>query len=105
MVFPGHAPGDSFIARITPPRAGTFIYHTQVDELTQLPAGLFGAFIVLPKGTRQRDTTERLLVLTDDGAEEGRGDDHPHSCRGAVDASNVSRNDDRSSIIESMVLR
>ena len=65
------APTDSFIARITPPRAGTFMYHTHVDELTQLPAGLFGAFIVLPKGTTQRDTTERLLFLTDDGLERG----------------------------------
>jgi len=70
-VAPIIAPGDSFVARITPPRAGTFMYHTHVDELTQLPAGLFGAFIVLPKGTTQRDTTERLLFLTDDGLERG----------------------------------
>jgi FtsP/CotA-like multicopper oxidase with cupredoxin domain len=70
-VAPIIAPGDSFIARITPPRAGTFIYHTHVDELTQLPAGLFGAFIVLPNGTTQRDTSERLLFLTDDGLERG----------------------------------
>ena len=26
------APGDSFIARMTPPRAGTFIYHTHAHE-------------------------------------------------------------------------
>jgi FtsP/CotA-like multicopper oxidase with cupredoxin domain len=70
-VAPVIAPGDSFVARITPPRAGTFMYHTHVDELTQLPAGLFGAFIVLPKGTAHRDTTERLLFLTDDGLERG----------------------------------
>ena len=70
-IAPVIAPGDSFVARITPPRAGTFIYHTHVDELTQLPAGLFGAFIVLPKGVTKRDTTERLLFLTDDGIERG----------------------------------
>ena len=67
------------------------MYHTHVDELTQLPAGLFGAFIVLPKGTTQRDTTERLLFLTDDGLERGsetgsaraasRFDDDRFSCR------------------------
>jgi len=71
IVAPVIAPGDSFVARITPPRAGTFIYHTHVDELAQLPAGLFGAFIVLPNGTTHRDTTERLLLLTDDGLERG----------------------------------
>jgi Putative multicopper oxidases len=71
IVAPAIAAGDSFVARITPPRAGTFIYHTHVDELTQLPAGLFGAFIVLPKGMSHRDTTERLLFLTDDGLDGG----------------------------------
>jgi FtsP/CotA-like multicopper oxidase with cupredoxin domain len=80
-VAPIIAPGDSFVARITPPRAGTFIYHTHVDELTQLPAGLFGAFIVLPKGTTQRDTTERLLFLTDDGVERGSETGSAHSGR------------------------
>ena len=33
------APGDSFEVRFTPPRAGTFIYHTHVDEERQEPAG------------------------------------------------------------------
>jgi FtsP/CotA-like multicopper oxidase with cupredoxin domain len=65
------APGDSFIARITPPRSGTFIYHTHMDELTQLAGGLFGAFIVLPTGLAHRDTTERLLLFADNGLEPG----------------------------------
>jgi FtsP/CotA-like multicopper oxidase with cupredoxin domain len=68
-VAPIIAPGDSFVARIAPPRAGTFIYHTHVDEETQLARGLFGALIVLPAGIAHRDTTERLLVLTNDGLE------------------------------------
>jgi FtsP/CotA-like multicopper oxidase with cupredoxin domain len=85
-VAPIIAPGDSFVARITPPRAGTFIYHTHVDELTQLPAGLFGAFIVLPKGTTQRDTTERLLFLTDDGLERGS---ETGSARGGSDSTTI----------------
>ena len=62
--------GKSFAVRITPPRAGTFIYHTHVDETTQLKAGLYGAFIVLPEGVAQRDTTERLLILTEAGLEQ-----------------------------------
>lgn len=39
-------PGDSFVARFTPPRAGTFIYHSHVDEVRQHAAGLAGALIV-----------------------------------------------------------
>ena len=62
--------GKSFAVRITPPRAGTFMYHTHVDETTQLKAGLFGAFIVLPEGVATRDTSERLLMLTEAGLEQ-----------------------------------
>src|SRR5690242_16960554 len=32
---PAIAPGDSFVARFAPPRAGTFMYHAHVDELAQ----------------------------------------------------------------------
>lgn len=39
-------PGDSFVARFTPPRAGTFMYHSHVDELRQQRAGLVGPLIV-----------------------------------------------------------
>jgi FtsP/CotA-like multicopper oxidase with cupredoxin domain len=39
-------PRDSFEARFTPPRAGTFIYHSHVDEVRQQSAGLLGAIIV-----------------------------------------------------------
>jgi FtsP/CotA-like multicopper oxidase with cupredoxin domain len=58
------APGDSFIVRLTPKRAGTFIYHTHSSEAAQLQAGLYGALLVLPPGTA-RDTMDRLVMLTD----------------------------------------
>ena len=35
-----HRAGDSFVVRFTPPRAGTFIYHTHADESRQQHAGL-----------------------------------------------------------------
>jgi FtsP/CotA-like multicopper oxidase with cupredoxin domain len=44
---PAIAPGQSFEARFTPPRSGTFIYHTHVDEMRQQQAGLNGALIVV----------------------------------------------------------
>ena len=61
------APGDSFVVRLTPPRAGTFIYHTHADDLTQLTGGLYGALIVLPARSRWVDT-DRLVVLSDSSA-------------------------------------
>ena len=41
------APGDSFEARFTPPRSGTFMYHPHADEVRQQQAGLTGALLVL----------------------------------------------------------
>lgn len=43
---PSIAPNDSFDARFTPPRAGTFMYHAHMDEPRQHRAGLVGALIV-----------------------------------------------------------
>ena len=43
---PAIAPGDSFEARFTPPRAGTFMYHTHVDEENEEVGGMEGALIV-----------------------------------------------------------
>lgn len=57
------APGDSFVARFTPPRAGTFIFHTHVDDMRQLAAGLYGALIVLEPGERWNDTTDHVFVV------------------------------------------
>ena len=39
--------GGTFEARFTPPRSGTFIYHTHIDEIRQQQAGLSGALLVV----------------------------------------------------------
>jgi manganese oxidase len=44
------APQDSFTAEFTPPRAGTFIYHSHANELEQILGGLVGPLIVLEDG-------------------------------------------------------
>jgi manganese oxidase len=46
-IAPAIAPGGSFEARFTPPRSGTFIYHTHIDEVRQQAAGLYGALLVV----------------------------------------------------------
>lgn len=43
-------PRDSFEARFTPPRSGTFMYHSHVNEVRQQSAGLVGPMIVRDPG-------------------------------------------------------
>jgi FtsP/CotA-like multicopper oxidase with cupredoxin domain len=68
------APSDSFEARFTPPRAGTFIYHSHVDEGRQQPMGLIGGIIVLAPGQRYAPATDLLAVVSSppDSADEAR---------------------------------
>src|SRR6185295_14105462 len=58
------APRDSFEARFTPPRAGTFIYHSHVDEGRQQPAGLIGPIVVLALGEHYDPTTDLVAVVS-----------------------------------------
>jgi FtsP/CotA-like multicopper oxidase with cupredoxin domain len=46
-VAPAIPPGGSFEARFTPPRSGTFIYHTHLDDTRQQQAGLSGPLLVV----------------------------------------------------------
>jgi multicopper oxidase len=42
--------GGRFVVRLTPPRTGTFIYHTHLHTYQQLSPGLYGALIVTEPG-------------------------------------------------------
>jgi FtsP/CotA-like multicopper oxidase with cupredoxin domain len=66
-VAPPIAPGDSFIVRMTPPRAGTFIYHTHQHELEQMGGGLYAPLLVLEPGHRRDTTTDRIFLLSTGG--------------------------------------
>jgi FtsP/CotA-like multicopper oxidase with cupredoxin domain len=70
-VAPMIAPGDSFEVRFTPPRAGTFIYHTHVDEERQQGAGLAGPLLVLEPGARHDSTTDIPVLIGSPGDFEG----------------------------------
>lgn len=78
------APGDSFVVRITPPRAGTFIYHTHSDERAQMSAGLYGAFLVLPRGQRDRSEGDRVAIISENGIELPDGPDLAIDSAGAT---------------------
>jgi FtsP/CotA-like multicopper oxidase with cupredoxin domain len=59
------APGERFEARMTPPRAGTFMYHTHVDEMAQQAGGLVGAIIVLEPGVVFDPVHDLPLLVSD----------------------------------------
>jgi len=63
-LMPPIASGKSFVAQMTPPRAGTFIYHTHIDDIRQLSSGLYGPLIVLPPGQKFDRETDRVLVIS-----------------------------------------
>jgi FtsP/CotA-like multicopper oxidase with cupredoxin domain len=65
-VLPAIAPNDSLTVRFTPPRAGTFMYHSHFDEFGQIASGLYGSIVVLDRGKRYDSDTDRAGV-GDDG--------------------------------------
>ena len=67
QLMPAIAAGGSFVARFTPPRAGTFIYHTHIDDVKQLSSGLYGPLIVLPPGKTFDPESDRVLLLSKAG--------------------------------------
>jgi FtsP/CotA-like multicopper oxidase with cupredoxin domain len=64
QISPAIAPHDSFVARFTPPRTGTFIYHTHVNESRQQLAGLAGPIIVLEDGVTLDSARDHTVLLT-----------------------------------------
>jgi manganese oxidase len=57
-------PGDSFVARMTPPRAGTFMFHAHVDDVRQIALGLYGALIVVPPGEQWSPATDHVFIVS-----------------------------------------
>jgi manganese oxidase len=70
LVAPSIAPGDSFTAHLSLPRAGTFLYHTHLNDLVQLSSGLFGGIVVMPRGERFDPETDHVYITGWDGPNE-----------------------------------
>jgi FtsP/CotA-like multicopper oxidase with cupredoxin domain len=64
QISPPVAPGGTFTARMTPPRAGTFIYHTHWHDFDQLTGGLYGPLIVVEPGGKFDPETEKIFILS-----------------------------------------
>lgn len=63
-ITPPIAPGASFVAHLTPPRAGTFIYHTHWHDNSQIRNGLYGPLVVLDPGQKLNPDTDRTFVFS-----------------------------------------
>jgi manganese oxidase len=68
-MIPAH---DSFVAHLTLPRAGTFMYHTHLNDFEQLTSGLYGGIVVLEPGQRFDPARDHLFVAGWDGPGAGR---------------------------------
>ncbi len=65
-------PGDSFVVHMTPPRAGTFMYHIHSEQFDELNSGLYGPLIVLEPGQSWDGDKDHIFVISNGGP----GDSH-----------------------------
>jgi manganese oxidase len=60
---PAVAPGTSFMVQLTPPRAGTYIYHTHWHDPLQIRNAVYGPLIVLEPGQKYDPEHDRTFVF------------------------------------------
>ncbi|CAN5420543.1 hypothetical protein BH10BAC3_BH10BAC3_28330 [soil metagenome] len=63
LLAPIIQPGDSFTVHLTPPRAGTYIYHTHMHNM-QLLDGMCGPLIVLNKGEKFVPERDKIFLIS-----------------------------------------
>jgi len=63
-IMPPIPPGGTFAAEFTPPRTGTFPYHSHLHELRQIGSGMYGAIIV---SDTPRDLARDHLIVAGGG--------------------------------------
>jgi FtsP/CotA-like multicopper oxidase with cupredoxin domain len=79
-VTPLIEPGASFVVRFTPPRSGTFMYHTHMHDDRQLKSGLYGAMLVMDEGQTHDAATDHVFVM----GRSGPGDEAPAVLNGEL---------------------
>ena len=67
-IAPPIAPGDSFVVRLTPPRAGTFMYHVHGEDGNELAQGLFAPLLVLDDPASRDTSVDHVLLVSDSSA-------------------------------------
>ncbi|MED1646135.1 multicopper oxidase domain-containing protein [Brevibacillus agri] len=81
LTEPGVAPGETKTYEFVANHAGTFLYHSHVDEIQQVDLGLYGAFIIDPQApsTLEHDRDCTLVMsgwVVSENASSGRTDHH-----------------------------
>jgi FtsP/CotA-like multicopper oxidase with cupredoxin domain len=79
-IAPMIAATDSFIVRLTPPRAGTFMYHIHGERGDELASGLYGVLVVADPATPFDPGKEPLFSFADGGP----GEDTPIFINGSA---------------------
>jgi FtsP/CotA-like multicopper oxidase with cupredoxin domain len=64
QIMPAIAPGANFVVRFTPPRAGTFIYHSHWHDEIPILNGLYGPLIVLEPGQKLDPDRDYTFVFS-----------------------------------------
>ena len=65
--LPAINPGDSLTVHFTPPRAGTFMYHSHFNEFQQIPSGLYGVIVVVDSAHPEPAARDRIAIFSDRG--------------------------------------
>jgi hypothetical protein len=81
------APADSFVAEFTPPRSGTFMYHSHLNESTQINSGMYGALLVVDDPAKFDDARDKVILVGGGGPQPAPGMD----TRGFVNGSATPR--------------
>ena len=63
MPTPVIAPGESWDVFVTPDRAGSYMYHTHVNDLRQQGSGLYGPLVVLDEDETWDPVTDRIFIF------------------------------------------
>ncbi len=56
-------PDRAFVVRFTPPRAGTFMYHTHLHDERQLPLGLYGPMLVVDDDRAYQPAVDHVVIV------------------------------------------
>jgi manganese oxidase len=75
---PAVSPGDSLVVRMSPPRAGTFMYHVHSEPGHELARGLYGTLLVMEPGQVWDRTRDHPFLL----GSLGTGKDPPPAVNG-----------------------
>jgi FtsP/CotA-like multicopper oxidase with cupredoxin domain len=79
-IAPMIAPKDSFIVRLAPPRAGTYMYHIHGERGEELASGLYAHLVVADPATPFDPKREPLFAFADGGP----GEDNPIFINGSA---------------------